>query len=167
MSRSPRRDAIRMDADALVRYVVARAADTSVAVATLGPNGRPHLVPLWYVVRDADPAATPPLRLASWTYARSQKAVNLRRDSRATLLVESGRTYDELRGVSLECDVELVTDLAEVTSIGVELATARTPGVAASAVRELVAAQAPKRVGLVFTPTRIVSWDHTKLGGGY
>ncbi len=160
-----RREAVRMSGDELVRYVAARAVDTTVTVATLGPHGRPHLVPLWYVMRDADPAAAPPLRLASWTYARSQKVVNLRRDPRATLLVESGQSYDELRGVSMECDVELVTDLAEVTSIGVDLASARAPGAEASAVWDLVAAQAPKRVGLVCTPTKIVSWDHTKLGG--
>jgi hypothetical protein len=27
--------------------------------------------------------------------------------------------------------------------------------------------QAVKRVGLRFTPTRVVSWDHRKLGGAY
>ncbi|MER7114715.1 pyridoxamine 5'-phosphate oxidase family protein [Saccharomonospora azurea] len=157
-----------MNDDEVARFVSARAADGTVTIATLGPHGRPHLVPLWYVVRDSVEADPAPWRLATWTYARSQKAVNLRRDPRATLLVESGQSYDELRGVSLECDVELVTDLDTVTSIGLDLALARAPeGADTQAVRALVAAQAPKRVGLVCTPTKIVSWDHTKLGGGY
>ncbi len=165
MAASSRRDAIRMTDDEVARFVADRAADSTVTIATLGPNGRPHLVPLWYVVRETDGSKW---RLASWTYARSQKAQNLRRDPRATLLVESGQSYDELRGVSLECDVELVTDLDTVTSIGLALALARAPeGTDPDAVRGLVAAQATKRVGLVCTPTTVVSWDHTKLGGGY
>lgn len=162
-----RRAAIRMTADELVRYVADR---TVVTVATMGPHGRPHLSALWYVPQDTDPAATPPvppLRLASWTYARSQKAVNLGRDPRATLLIESGDSYDQLRGVSLECDIELVTDTEAVADIGLALAHRYTPGAEVELLRSVVAEQAPKRVGLICTPTRIASWDHTKLGGTY
>lgn len=52
-------------------------------VATNGHDGFPHAVPMWYVVIDED--------VHTWTYRSSQKAVNLRRDPRATLLVEAGR----------------------------------------------------------------------------
>lgn len=163
-----RRDAIRMSADELVYYVTEH---TVVTLATLGPNGRPHLAPLWYVPRDLAPDATPPLRLATWTYGKSQEAVNLRRDPRVTLLIESGDSYDRLRGVSMECDIELVTDTNAVAAIGLDLARRYTPGVDVDALEKAVAAQAPKRVGLICTPTKIVSWDHTKLGtklgGGY
>ena len=51
-----------------------------VSVATIGPKGRPHLVPLWYVVDGDD--------LRGWTYAKSQKAKNLERDPHATLQIE-------------------------------------------------------------------------------
>jgi nitroimidazol reductase NimA-like FMN-containing flavoprotein (pyridoxamine 5'-phosphate oxidase superfamily) len=34
-------------------------------------------------------------------------------------------------------------------------------------IREMVAKQAQKRIGLRFVPTRVVSWDHRKLGGVY
>ena len=34
-------------------------------------------------------------------------------------------------------------------------------------IRQMVAAQAQKRVGLRFVPSRVVTWDHRKLGGVY
>ncbi len=40
-----------------------------------------------------------------WTYAKSQKARNLERDARATIGIEDGVQYHELRGVMFECDV--------------------------------------------------------------
>lgn len=130
----------------------------TVVAATVGRDGRPHLAPLWYV---RDGAA-----VLSWTYARSQKVANLRRDPRATLLVEAGESYELLRGVDLECDVELVTDTAEVAGIGARV-LARSTGTGVDSMPGFVRAQAPKRVGLVFRPTRAISWDHRKLGGGY
>lgn len=136
------------------------AAEMTAQVATIGPNGRPHLVPVFYVVRDGG--------VATWTYGKSQKVANLRRDPRATVLVESGKAYEELRGVSMECDVEVVEDVEKIVAIGQEL-TGRMVGdddVATSA-GQFIRAQAQKRVGLVFTPTKVVSWDHAKLGGSY
>jgi PPOX class probable F420-dependent enzyme len=129
-------------------------------VATIGPNGRPHLVPVFYVPRGAG--------VATWTYAKSQKVANLRRLPQATVLVEAGTAYEELRGVTMECDVEIIEDLERITLIGQEL-TGRMIGnadVAASA-GQFVRVQAQKRVGLEFRPTRVVSWDHAKLGGAY
>ena len=124
--------------------------------ATVGPGGRPHLAALWYL-----PAAG---RLDCWTYAASQKARNLARDPRATLLTEAGTAYQELRGVSLECDAELVHDPGRVLDIGVALA-ARYGGVAPTPdLRATLARQAAKRVGIHFHPTRVSSWDHRKLG---
>ena len=69
--------------------------------ATNGPRGWPHLMPLWYV--RARPATAP--RVWAWTFAKSQKVANLERDPRATLQVEAGERYEELRGVMLKCDV--------------------------------------------------------------
>ena len=125
-----------------------------VTCATIGPTGRPHLMPLWYFVDDDE--------LHGWTYAKSQKAKNLERDPHATLQVEAGVAYEELRGVMMECDVELVHD--GVADFGVALFERYAPG---ADVGDMVAQQAPKRVGLRFKPTRTVTWDHTKLGGTY
>jgi PPOX class probable F420-dependent enzyme len=128
-----------------------------VSVATTGPRGRPHLVPLWYTADG--------LVLSSWTYAKSQKAKNLERDPRATLQIEDGVLYHELRGVMLECDADVERDPTEVEKFG--LALFERYAELGPDVQEMVRAQAQKRVGLTFRPTRIVSWDHTKLGGGY
>ena len=131
-----------------------------VSVATLGPNGRPHLVPLWYVPEDG--------ALSGWTYAASQKAKNLERDPRATLQVEAGVDYSELRGVMFECDVDLEREPAKVAEYGTELFK-RYGGTdeLGPEVADMVEKQSHKRVGLRFTPTRTVSWDHRKLGGTY
>ena len=127
----------------------------TVTCATVGPGGRPHLAALWYLPVGG--------RLDCWTYAASQKARNLERDPRATLLTEAGTAYQELRGVSMECDAELVRDPCQVLGIGVDLAVryGATPG---PELRAGLAAQAAKRVGIRLHPTRVSSWDHRKLG---
>ena len=129
-----------------------------VTVATVNPDGRVHLVPLWFVRRgDA---------VEAWTYGRSQKVANLRRSPLATLQVEAGDSYGTLRGATLECDVEIVEDLDRVTEIGVAVATRHTGGESPELVA-FVRARAAKRVGLRFTPTGTTTWDHRKLGGAY
>jgi PPOX class probable F420-dependent enzyme len=131
-----------------------------VSVATVGPNGRPHLVPLWYVPNGTE--------LTGWTYAKSQKAKNLERDPRATLQVEDGIQYHELRGVMLECDVELEHDPERVADCGMALFERYAGGnELPPETRDMVLQQAAKRVGLRFVPTRVVSWNHNKLGGTY
>lgn len=136
-------------------------ADGRVAsIATMGPNGRPHLVPMWYVPHgDVDSPG-----IATWTYRTAQKAANLGRLAQATVLVEAGETYDQLRGVSMECDIELVTDTERVTRIGMDIQFRYTPNrQMAVAGTQYVRLQAPKRIGLICTPTRIASWDHRKM----
>jgi PPOX class probable F420-dependent enzyme len=127
--------------------------------ATVGPSGRPHLVSLWYVPDGVE--------LRGWTYAKSQKARNLERDPRATVEIDDGVQYHELRGVMLECDVELERETERVAGYGLELFGRYGGGELVPEVRAMVEKQAPKRVGLRFTPTRVVSWDHRKLGGTY
>jgi PPOX class probable F420-dependent enzyme len=147
-----RRDQIRMS-DGEVRTFLEE--QLVMTVATIGPSGRPHLMPLWYVPDGST--------LIGWTYAKSQKAKNLERDPRATVQVEDGVQYAELRGVMMECDVALDRD---AKPYGVRL-FGRYAGELDQDVETLVEQQAAKRVGLRFTPTRTVSWDHSKLGGVY
>jgi PPOX class probable F420-dependent enzyme len=131
----------------------------TVTCATIARDGRPHLMPLWYVLRDGE--------LWAWTYAKSQKVRNLERDARCTLQVEAGTEYSDLRGVMLDCDAVIHRELDDVAALGAEIA-ARYGG--ADLTPELAAAmraQAAKRVGLQFAERRRVSWDHRKLGGTY
>ncbi len=151
-----RRNAIAMTDPELHRFLQE---ERVVTVATIGPSGRPHLMPLWFV---ADAAV-----VSAWTFGKSQKVKNLERDPRATLQVEAGDAYQELRGAMLECDVEIVRDTDQVTQIGAAVAR-RYAGAPAGEIPDAVRRQAPKRVGLIFRPTRVASWDHRKLGsGGY
>jgi PPOX class probable F420-dependent enzyme len=157
-----RRDQIRMSDDELRDFL---AEQKIVTVATAGPNDRPHLMPLWYVPQDGG-------ELIGWTFAKSQKAKNLERDPRATLQVEAGVEYQELRGVMFECDVEVESDPARVVDFGMAIFERYAPpggdgGELPPEVREMVEKQAPKRIGMRFRPTRTVSWDHRKLGGTY
>jgi hypothetical protein len=115
-------------------------------------------MPLWYVVRDGE--------LWAWTFAKSQKVRNLERDPRATVQVEAGETYDQLRGVMLKCDVELVRDTDRVLDLGLEIFRRYTGGEVGDEVRAGVAAQAAKRVGLRFAERERATWDHRKLGAG-
>jgi len=131
------------------------ASERILTCATLGPRGWPHLMPLWYLVRDRE--------IWAWTYAKSQKVKNLERDARATLQVEAGEQYHELRGVMLECEAVIHRETPIVQRFGEELFT-RYAGNPAS---EMVAAQAPKRVALQFVERRRATWDHRKLGGVY
>jgi len=152
-----RRDQIRMTDDELRAFLDE---GRIVQVATVGPKERPHLVPLWYVV-DGD-------GLGAWTYAASQKARNLDRDPRATLSIDEGVLYHELRGVMMECDVAIDRDPERVAGWGFRLFERYGPGGELSPeAREMVLKQTGKRVGLRFSPTRTVTWDHRKLEGAY
>lgn len=130
-----------------------------VICATNGHRGWPHLMPLWYVVRDGE--------LWSWTYGKSQKVRNLERDPRATATIESGDTYDQLRGVMIEARGELHRELEVVSKLGAELLARYGGGAVTSEIEAAVASQAAKRVALRFVPERTTSWDHRKLGGTY
>ena len=130
-------------------------------ISSLGPRGWPHVMPLWYVPRDGE--------IWIWTYAKSQKVKNLERDPRATLLIETGSEYTELRGVQIEAEAELIRDLDRIVDYAKEMTIRYSDGIesvegdAAAGLR----AQAPKRVAIHFHPERVASWDHGKLRGVY
>jgi len=152
------------------------ALERTVTCATAGVRGWPHLMPLWYVPRDspAGESSPPTPRLWAWTYAASQKVRNLERDARATLQVEAGESYQELRGVMLECEVQIHRDVSTVAALGNEIfrryAVPRGEQPARDLPEEVAAMvdkQAVKRVALEFVERRRASWDHRKLAGVY
>ncbi len=151
-----RRDQITMSADELSAFLEEQ---RTVVCATNGRDGWPHLMPLWYVVRDGD--------LWAWTYGKSQKVRNLERDPRATLQIEAGEEYGELRGVMLEVETEILRETDVVATLGAELLARYAGSSAPPEVNEAILAQAAKRVALRFVTRRTASWDHRKLAGIY
>jgi pyridoxamine 5'-phosphate oxidase-like protein len=148
-----RRDQITMSDDEVLAFLDE---ERVVTCASFGPRGWPHLMPLWYVVRDGT--------LWSWTYAKSQKVKNLERDARCTLQVEAGcDVYHELHGVMLECEASIHRDLDTVTGVGMDLAGRYSGAEPAAEMREAFERQAAKRVALEFHERRRATWDHRKL----
>src|SRR3954447_14207307 len=105
-----RRDQIKMSDEEVLAFLDE---ERTVICATNGRDGFPHLMPLWYVLRDGE--------VWSWTYASSQKVKNLERDARATLQVEAGTEYQQLRGVMFKCDAEVIRDTESVAALGREI----------------------------------------------
>jgi PPOX class probable F420-dependent enzyme len=130
-------------------------------VSSLGPRGWPHSMPLWFVPRGGE--------VWIWTYAKSQKVRNLERDPRATVLVESGHEYGELRGAMNEAEAELHRDPETVVGFAEELILRYADGISSidGDAKAALEAQAPKRVAIHFKPVRTATWDHRKLGGIY
>lgn len=124
-------------------------------MATVGPDGTPHLVAMWFAVVDG--------KIWFETKSRSQKAVNLRRDDRITVMIEDGLTYDSLRGVSLEGRAEIVEDLDALWEVGVSV-WERYNGPYTDEVKPFVEVMLHKRVAVRVDVERVRSWDHRKLG---
>ena len=127
-------------------------------VASINADGTPHLVTMWYAMQDGE--------IAFWTYGKSQKIINLRRDPRLTVLVASGEVYEQLKGVSIQGQAEIVDDPDDVLRYG-EAVYERYWGPLNDTVMEGVRAMSTKRVVIVVKPVKILSWDHSKLGGAY
>jgi PPOX class probable F420-dependent enzyme len=153
-----RRDQIKLSDEELLALL----GEERVAVVTsLGPRGWPHAMPMWFVPRQGE--------IWTWTYAKSQKVRNLERDPRATVLVETGHAYQELRGASIEAEAEVHRDLETVVAFAEELTLRYAEGISAleGDAKAALEAQAPKRVAIHFRPVRTATWDHRKLGGTY
>ncbi|HKY57367.1 MAG TPA: pyridoxamine 5'-phosphate oxidase family protein [Aeromicrobium sp.] len=148
------RQSVQLDDAEIAEFL---ASHMKVQVATLDSTGGPHLTTLYYVLDDDG-------RIAFWTYASSQKIVNLRRDPRIACLVEDGDEYFDLRGVSIRGRAQLVEDFEGIKAIGRKVATAMA-GVADLGAEgdAIVEAQARKRVGVIVEPVKVASWDHGKL----
>jgi PPOX class probable F420-dependent enzyme len=150
-----RRDQVAMT-DAEVREFIE--SQKTVQVATINADGTPHLVPLWFAVVDGD--------IVLETFTKSQKVVNLERDPRMTLLFEDGAVYEELRGVTIYAEAELVRDVERVHELHMAVLTRNTE-IPADTLDKVTRAMAPKKTAIVVKPRRSFSWDHRKLGGIY
>lgn len=153
-----RREQIRMSDEEVAAFLDEQRV---MVCATNGRDGWPHLMPLWYVVRDGE--------LWAWTYAKSQKVRNLERDAHATVEVETGEAYDELRGVMIKAQAVIHRETDVVAELGAEIFRRYSQGQAAVAddFLDTARAQAAKRVGLQLIPQDLASWDHRKLEGVY
>ena len=149
------RDKIRMnpeEVDAFLRET------RSLNVATLGKDGSPHMTTLWFAVDDG--------KVLFETYGSSQKVVNLRRDPRIAVLCESGETYPELRGVSINGRAEIVDADPALTGLMTKIVRKNVPGLDGEHLAQHVAGMTRKRVVVVVHPERVISWDHRKLAQG-
>ena len=160
-----RREQIRMSDEEVVEFLDQ---EKTMICATNGVSGWPHLMPLWFVVRNTGPEGVP--ELWAWTCATSQKTKNLERDARASLQIEAGEEYQVLRGVMFETEVVIHREVDDVLALGMEIFARYTPGLEeglSEEVTEMIRGQAAKRVAFQFVEQRRVSWDHRKLGGVY
>jgi len=154
-----RRDLIRMSDDEMRSFL--RSSKT-IIINSNGPGGYPHPMPMWFAVDDDG-------SVRMTTFRKSQKVRNIGRDPKVSLLVEAGEEYNQLRGVVIYGRARVVDDLAVVTQT--LLAIGGIGGLADPAARKgaeaAVAKTAAKRVAILIRPEKIVSWDHSKLGGTY
>lgn len=151
-----KRNAIELSDDERRRYLQEA---LTIILVSIGRDGYPHAVPMWFVVDDDG-------TISMTTYGRSQKTLNVRRNPRVALLVESGVRYDQLKGVLLRGTAEVIDDQDTCVQTLMRIQT-KHMGALAPGVEEIMRAQAQKRVVLRITPERIASWDHQKLGGAY
>ncbi len=150
-----RRDQIRMTEAEVAEFLDGR---HTMNIATLNHDGSIHLVAMWYAMDGTDPVF--------WTYKKAQKIKNIERDPRITCLVETGDTYEALKGVELVGTAEVVTDRDEVMALG-EAVAARYTGPVTDESRPFIHAVGEKRFAVRVRVERTVSWDHGKLGGTY
>ena len=154
-----RRDKILMTPDEISDFL--RDSRTIILVSN-GKDGYPHPMPMWYGVDDDNV-------IYMTTFRKSQKINNLRRDPRVSLLVESGNAYTELKSVLIYTEVELIEDVEQTRDILFRISVQRgdLQEDAGESIREGMLATAAKRIGMKFTPEKIITWDHSKLGGVY
>jgi PPOX class probable F420-dependent enzyme len=152
-----RRDQIRMTDEERAEFLGGR---RTMQVATHGADGTIHLVAMWYGFDGELPAFE--------TFARSQKVLNLRRNPNLTVLVEDGDTYETLRGVQIVGRAELIEEGdPRVIDIAESVVTRYIDTSSPEEARAVAEAMANKRAGVIIHADKIVTWDHTKLGGAY
>ena len=131
-------------------------------VASIGPRGAPHLVAMWYVMIDG--------LIHFTTFTKAQKILNLKRDPRITCMLEAGEAYEELRGLVVEGEAEVIDGDPDVSFRVMTANNAKYSGGSsplARAPEEQRRATAAKRSTVRVHPKRVYSWDHRRLAGRY
>ena len=132
------------------------AAARTATLATIGPNGRPHLVAMWFGLLDG--------RVCFETKAKSQKAVNIRRDPAVSCMIETGDTYDTLRGVAIEGSAIVISDPSDPDYWQAAASVfERYYGPTGDDTRAALETMMHNRIVVVIEPQRVRSWDHRKL----
>jgi len=150
-----RRDEVAMTDDEMRSFIESQ---KTVQVATINKDGTPHLVPLWFAVVDGE--------VVLETFTKSQKVVNLARDGRLTLLFEDGDVYEELRGISIYAEAELVQDVERVHDLHMAVLK-RNTDYSDELLDQVTRSMVHKKTAIVVKPRRTFSWDHRKLAGAY
>jgi PPOX class probable F420-dependent enzyme len=126
------------------------------ALATLDKDGFPHVVAMGFLAKDGVIYMT--------SYAKAQKVLNIRRNPKVGLMIETGKNYADFRGLMIRGHCEIIEDPALVAAT-IQTLQEKQSG-RTETPREAILS-APKRVILKITPEKVASWDHTKLGGKY
>jgi len=151
-----RRDRISMTEEEMWKFIESR---KSIQVATINKDGSPHLTTLWFAIEDG--------KIVLETFTKSQKVVNLRRDARISALLESGEVYDQLQGVSINGTAELISNVEDVHRLHMAVLLRNTPEIPEDVLDKATASMASKKTAILIKPEKVMSWDHTKLGGIY
>ena len=146
------RDAIKLSPAEVARYLEQ---SKTLTLASNGRDGWPHLIAMWYAVKDGAILMT--------TYGKSQKAVNLRRDGKATIMIESGTEYGKLKGLMVRGRARIIEDVSFTTQVMRMVGAKMSGAQGAAPSNQALAAQAAKRVVIEFRPEKTASWDHSKM----
>ena len=131
----------------------------SMHLSSLNRDGSPHLVTMWFTIVDD--------RIVLVSYKKSQKILNLRRNSQLAVLCEAGNEYHELRGVSINCEAELVDDEERVIAFEKSLILRNQPATSPEQAEAMATKNAPRKTAILVVPGKIKSWDHRKLDVDY
>jgi nitroimidazol reductase NimA-like FMN-containing flavoprotein (pyridoxamine 5'-phosphate oxidase superfamily) len=118
-------------------------------LTTLDRNGYPHTVPIGYF-RVGD-------EVFMGCRDKTQKIRNIERNPKVSVLIESGSTMIDLKGLMLQGDADVVRDDAERLRLSHE--GARQRGIPEADWPEEVR---PSSVYIRVRPVRMVSWDNAK-----
>jgi PPOX class probable F420-dependent enzyme len=149
---SNQRDAIKLSPTEITEYLEQ---SKTLTLATNGRDGWPHLIAMWYAVKDGTILMT--------TYGKSQKAVNIKRDPRATIMIESELEYSKLKGLMMRGRARIVEDVNFTAEVMRLVGAKMSGGSLRAGPNEAIMTQAPRRVVIEFCPEKTASWDHSKM----
>ena len=149
------RDKIKMSEEELSSFLQKQ---ISLQIGTINKDGSPHLTTMWYFYDGEN--------FIFHTYTKSQKIINLKRDSRITLLTEAGSQYSDLQGIIVYGNAEIINgkdSLEEVIRYMEMVGEKYIKDEEGAQYIEGMKLQAPKRSVVIVKPSKFISWDHTKL----